>query len=61
MRSTLFIALAGVAVLAACSKTEPAAEPVRAGGPGRSIGIRRRAEGQETTIWPFIDVWILQK
>lgn len=30
MRSTLFIALAGVAVLAACSKTEPAAEPVRA-------------------------------
>ena len=30
MRSTLFIALAGAAVLAACSKTEPAAEPVRA-------------------------------
>jgi RND family efflux transporter MFP subunit len=30
MRSTLFIALAGVAVLAACSKTEPAGEPVRA-------------------------------
>lgn len=30
MRSTLFIALASVAVLAACSKTEPAGEPVRA-------------------------------
>jgi len=30
MRSTLLLALAGAALLAACSKTEPAAEPVRA-------------------------------
>ena len=30
MRSTLLVALASAAVLAACSKTEPAAEPVRA-------------------------------
>jgi len=42
MRSTLFIALAGAAVLAACSKTEPAAEPVRA---VRTLTITNGAAG----------------
>ncbi|KQU77092.1 MULTISPECIES: efflux RND transporter periplasmic adaptor subunit [unclassified Rhizobacter] len=42
MRSTLFIALAGSAVLAACSKTEPAAEPVRA---VRTLTITNGAAG----------------